>query len=633
MTWCRARPRYDDVVALILILGLSSSASVSRAEKPLAGPELGADQALFRARCRTAPGLGVLVSPERPVVGRTLRFLVVAERAHPDARVHLQGPAGSIDVTPLARGGPPWWWYVELATAAKGRYRLVLSDGKGKVLACRRVTAQPRRARFFSSGTQDHWPIRQSWQRLYENIYAAWTELLFDVPAGTRVSWTPLHQVIRDPKRNVLYNFLGAEEDGPDSKTAVVLKPDCADLPYFLRAYFAWKLRLPFGYRQCDRGNSKRPARCGELKANEGKLAGDEWRKLRPAEAFSKYLRHHVSYVHSASGRTAPDDDESDLYPVKISRWSIRPGTVYVDPYGHLLIVARWHEQTATQSGLLYAVDGHPDLSVGRKRFWRGAFMFNADTQGGAGGFKAFRPLVRREGKVVALANDEIKRHAGYANYSAEQYKRGTQGFYDRMERVINPRPLSPTHAYGERLKALHELMQERVDSVKAGEDYLKKTAYKSIPMPVGPRIFETRGPWEDFSTPARDMRLLIAIHDVMQYPQRVIAFPKWFALRPGESAARAKVAMDALFASYTRSQGIVYTRSDGTSQTLTLAQIIERRRGLEVAYNPNDCIELRWGGDAAEMKSCRRRAPKEQRERMQRYRSWFTARNRPPIR
>ena len=59
---------------------------------------------------------------------------------------------------------------------------------------------------------------------------------------------------------------------------------------------------------------------------------------------------------------------------------------------------------------------------------------------------------------------------------------------------------------------------------------------------------------------------------------------------------------------------------------------MIERSAALELAYNPNDCAELRWGAPAGspELVSCRRRAPDEQRARMDRYRAWFHERKRP---
>jgi hypothetical protein len=43
-----------------------------------------------------------------------------------------------------------------------------------------------------------------------------------------------LHEVVRDPSRNFLFNHLGLNEDAK-----IYLRPDCADLPYTLRAYFA----------------------------------------------------------------------------------------------------------------------------------------------------------------------------------------------------------------------------------------------------------------------------------------------------------------------------------------------------------------------------------------------------------
>ena len=74
------------------------------------------------------------------------------------------------------------------------------------------------------------------------------------------LDFRPLHQALRDPARNFLYDYLGLREDDPKNKAAITATPDCADLPYFLRAYFAWKLGLPFGFRDCDRGHRRAPA-------------------------------------------------------------------------------------------------------------------------------------------------------------------------------------------------------------------------------------------------------------------------------------------------------------------------------------------------------------------------------------
>jgi hypothetical protein len=50
------------------------------------------------------------------------------------------------------------------------------------------------------------------------------------------------------------------------------------------------------------------------------------------------------------------------------------------------------------------------------------------------------------------------------------------------------------------------------------------------------------------------------------------------------------------------------------------------------MAYNPNDCMELRWGASpgSPEYRACNRRAPASQRALMDEYREWFSSRRRP---
>ena len=67
---------------------------------------------------------------------------------------------------------------------------------------------------------------------------------------------------------------------------------------------------------------------------------------------------------------------------------TLRPGTIFADPYGHVLVVAKRIAQTADAGGVLLAVDGQPDGTVSRKRFWRGNFLFAIDPSLGSAGFK-----------------------------------------------------------------------------------------------------------------------------------------------------------------------------------------------------------------------------------------------------
>src|SRR5262249_50244220 len=83
-----------------------------------------------------------------------------------------------------------------------------------------------------------------------ENLYSAWIEKLFDAPLEASLSWKALHEVLRDKSRNALFNHMGLRED----QMGLIIRPDYADLPYFLRAYFAFKMGLPFGYSKCTGG-------------------------------------------------------------------------------------------------------------------------------------------------------------------------------------------------------------------------------------------------------------------------------------------------------------------------------------------------------------------------------------------
>ena len=102
------------------------------------------------------------------------------------------------------------------------------------------------------------WQVRDSWNSTTETLFSAWIEKLFDAPPDQDLSWKVWQEVLRDQSRNFLFNYLGAGEDNPQTG----LRPDCADFVYFLRAYFAYKMGLPFGYSNCSRGMGGRPPKC-----------------------------------------------------------------------------------------------------------------------------------------------------------------------------------------------------------------------------------------------------------------------------------------------------------------------------------------------------------------------------------
>jgi hypothetical protein len=181
-------------------------------------------------------------------------------------------------------------------------------------------------------------------------------------------------------------------------------------------------------------------------------------------------------------------------------------------------------------------------------------------------------------------------------------------------------------------IASLNEQVKTRVTSVENGRKYQEKQPGE-VAMPNGPSIFETSGPWEDYSTPARDFRLLIAIDVVRGFPDRVVRRAARYAIPSGKSADDVKSELQGVLASELASRKISYTRSDGSQWTLSLKQVLDRATDFEMAYNPNDCAELRWAApdNSEEASTCKRHAPQAQRAKMSsEYRTWFRERHWP---
>src|SRR5262249_251131 len=162
------------------------------------------------------------------------------------------------------------------------------------------------------------------------NLFSAWIEKLFDDPLDAEPSWPALHEVVRDPSRNFLFNHLGLNEDAK-----IFLRPDCADLPYTLRAYFAYKMGLPYGFSKCSRGGGDwcrsqtartpppppppppaappPPAVSGYFGVSSAPapLAPPAPKRTGAASSFAELLQIVWDSVHSGSGRTALADNNT----------------------------------------------------------------------------------------------------------------------------------------------------------------------------------------------------------------------------------------------------------------------------------------------------------------------------------
>jgi hypothetical protein len=626
--------------------------------------------------CGDAAELSVLPSPLAPWKGAPLRVMIVTEKPL-EGVISLIAPDGSVAAkSPDRHGGAPYSWFAEVAEPAAGTWHATLALDHATAecsTITRDITVSARKPEPLPTPSGSFWQVRNSWNHTTESLFSAWIEKLFDAPPNQDLSWKAWHEVLRDRSRNFLFNHLGRGEDNAQTG----LRPDCADFAYFLRAYFAYKMGLPFGYSNCSRGTGGKAPKCyqwfdmehpevtrppppPEQEIASATLAAatppgqtptllNLFARPQSAETpapppaappkrkrpttFGEYLRDVGDVVHTGAVRVAGSDENTDFYTVPLTQQALRPGTVYADPYGHVLMLVHRVPELNGTPGVFLAVDAEPDGSITRKRFWRGNFLFVHDPALGGPGFKHFRPIVRdKNGPLRRLANAEITNNLQYGDFSLDQSQMSAEDFYDRMDDVMSPEPLDPVKAMTDAIASLNEQVKTRVTSVENGRKYQEKQAGETA-MPNGPSIFETTGAWEDYSTPARDFRLLIAIDVVRKFPDRVVRRAVRYAMPKDKSIEDVKSELQGVLASELGSRKISYTRSDGSQWTLSLKDVIDRATDFEMAYNPNDCVEVRWGApeNSEEASTCKRHAPQAQRAKMaSEYRTWFRERHWP---
>jgi hypothetical protein len=646
----------------------TAQGTATAADDPSASPPLapvGSSASTAGPACGDAGDMLVFVSPEHPMRGRPLRVVVVGDRLV-DAKLSLSSPAGAkpaTTVTVSREDGPPYFWVATVDAAAAGKWHATLARDAtcgGDTITSKEVRVGTSPMRPPATPRHALWFTRNVWSPGFENLYSAWVQQLFDARLDEQPSWNALHEVLRDPTRNFLHDYNGQAEDDQN----VSFRPDCADLPYFLRGYFAFKLGLPFGWSLCrgqppacadfatqsepfpepedvDAGAGPKAKALEEVATAAATLALGEmpaWADPNRPDSgpwetnirrLGEFLRTTLAdETTSGEGRTPSDDETGDYYPVKLAVESLRPGTIFADPYGHVLVIARRVPQTPTTGGILFAVDGQPDGTVARKRFWRGNFLFVVDPSIGAAGFKRFRPIVRdyRNNAWRTAKNNELP------DYSpTDQYGNGVEGFYDKMDDVLSPAPLDPTQALLETIDALEEQVKTRAHSVDNGRKFLA-SGNPQAEMPHGATIFETQGAWEDFSTPSRDLRLLIAVDVARALPGRVARRPERYRMPAGASPEAVRAQLEVRLAKDLKERTFEYTRTDGSPWKLSLQDVVDRQAALEMAYNPNDCVEARWGAPegSPEASTCQAHAPPEQTAKMAEYRAWFHDRRRP---
>jgi hypothetical protein len=407
----------------------------------------------------------------------------------------------------------------------------------------------------------------------------------------------------------------------------IYFRADCADLPYVLRAYYAWKRGLPFSYVSAvaPRGHARdiRYSRNGnEVVGRRDVLSGS-----MSGYALLESLRDEIS---SATYRMHPDFDDPvpDLYSPAITAKSIRPGTLIYDPNGHVATVYR-----VDPDGRINYVDAHPDNSMTRGFY---DIRFVRSRPGMGAGFKNWRSAVlenatRRADGVYVGGHIVLPRNAQIADFSDEQYfgngprppndsEWGIGGFKLNGEYLDYYDFVRATLAGGRLQFDPVKEIRDLVDSNCADLHYRAEAVDLSIatglqnraqPDRLPANIYGTDGDWETYSTPSRDARLKTAFKELRDEAQRFVTM---YRKSDPKLAYRGNDLVADLLTVYDQEAAkchVTYTRTDGSRVTLGYDEA--RRRLFLMSFDPYHCIERRWGAtDAAELSTCRDGAVKQ---------------------
>lgn len=428
---------------------------------------------------------------------------------------------------------------------------------------------------------------------------------------------------------------------------------DCADFPYFLRAYFAWKNRLPFGYvsqvkmfditeediqqvtqsKGGDKFNFKDPRSAvrGNYPVDRRSLVS---RNNKPLNFFKEMVTLQ-NRVQSGMLRIPMDLDTqiaNDFYSPKIQPGSVRPGTVIYDPSGHVVVI-----YDVLPDGRIQFFDAHPDNSVTYDSY--SARIQQSRPAHGAG-FKNFRPvkLVGARtpyvyasdligGKLVYAKNEEIP------DYSMEQYY-GTEAgvgadnwrkasysvkgfavrkFTEFVRRSMATEKINPVNEFTAQLSGLCENFQERMLSVDLATQ--KKIHLMDHPDTLPQNLFMTSGIWEDYATSGRDARLRKRFVDIKETIQD--RFDEWKSNIPESEKSITYSGTDLrkdLLRAFNKvivECSMYYRNSAG--QNIPLPIEVAIRRLYKMSFDPYHCPELRWGATSPEeLKTCSTSAVKQ---------------------
>ncbi len=396
---------------------------------------------------------------------------------------------------------------------------------------------------------------------------------------------------------------------------------DCADLPYMLRAYYAWKNGLPFGYvSEVSSGRGS-----GDIRYTRGNKAEARHDVVDNGDGINgpAVLNAMMDAVSSATYRTNPNETGnvlSDFYAPKVTAGSIRPGTAIYDVNGHVGLV-----YDIDEDGRIYYMDAHPDHTLSRSVYGP---QFGQSRSALGGGFKNWRPLhlagaTRGRdggysgGRIVLTPNAQI------ADFSLEQYAGNVPGaagnganaqfaynavplgFFEYVRVSVSGGKMTYNPVY-ELRATMRTLCNDFEDRAQFVDMAIKEgVSRKAQPRNLPDNIYATdNDEWEVYSTPSRDARLKTAFAAFYQDLAKMIGMYQARDPRITYDGLDMKADLKAMYAQEATACKITYTNSAGRDVTLDFPALSARL--FTMSFDPYQCIELRWGATSAgEMASC----------------------------
>jgi hypothetical protein len=437
--------------------------------------------------------------------------------------------------------------------------------------------------------TSEAWPAVNRWNDAMEREYSEFVRAIGRGVESRRCG--RLDRCLRDPQINTLYD--------PATEGRLSLDVDCGDLPYVLRAYFAFKRRLPYGYVDAITGSGTDPRYMLRVRP----VLFHRWNDYRSPRSI---LRHISDAVHSGMYRVEPNQEQGDYYPITVSRESIRPGTTYYDPNGHVLVVTEVRDD-----GSVFLIDGHPDGSMTWKRFGE---AFELGPRFLWGGFKNWRRQTWNGTEITRALNAELPdfdanqqwtRDLWVAGIPREQWLRPPEdgprnaiapGMFHLWVRRTLAAPnvvRDPVRDFREQVRSLCRDVLDRADAVNVAMGI--RTHQRSHPGALPYNIYGTNGDWELYSTPSRDARLKASVREINE---GILALPADSPVRAQLVAAWSEERTQAA-CQYS------YTNSTGASVALSIDAVLDRL--FAISFDPYHCPELRWGAapGSPELASC----------------------------